>query len=151
MQETPVQFWVRKMSWRSDRLPTPIFLGFPCTSTGQESACNAWDLGSIPGLGRSPAEGKRYPLQYSSLENSMDCIVHGVTKSQTQLSDFHYFAMYSIGNSITLKWTLKLCNFKCPILNLFHVSFLTRYSPHVALSFPFLSKDLVSFFDFWTV
>ena len=46
------------------------------------------DLGSIPGLGRSPGEGKGYPLQYSGLDNSMDCIVHGVTKSQTQLSDF---------------------------------------------------------------
>ena len=43
----------------------------------------AGDLGSIPGLGRSPGEGKGYPLQYSGLENSMDSIVHGVTKSQT--------------------------------------------------------------------
>ena len=48
-----------------------------------------WETGLIPGLGRSPGEGKGYPLQYSGLENSMDCIVHGVTKSQTQLSDFH--------------------------------------------------------------
>ena len=55
----------------------------------KKSACNARDLGSIPGLGRSPGEGKGYPLQYSGLENSMDCIVHGVTKSRTQLSDFH--------------------------------------------------------------
>ena len=57
--------------------------GFPCGSAGKESACNAGDLGSIPGLGRFPREGKGYPLQYSGLENSMDCIVHGVTKSQT--------------------------------------------------------------------
>ena len=48
------------------------------------------DLGSIPGLGKSPGEGKGYPLQYSGLENFMDCIVHGVTKSQTRLSDFHF-------------------------------------------------------------
>ena len=48
------------------------------------------DLGSIPGLGRSPGEGKGYPLQYSGLENSMDCTVHGLAKSQTQLSDFHF-------------------------------------------------------------
>ena len=48
------------------------------------------DLGSIPGLGRSPGEGKGYPLQYSDLENSMDCIVHGVAKSRTRLSDFHF-------------------------------------------------------------
>ena len=48
------------------------------------------DLGSIPGLGGSPGEGKGYPLQYSDLENSMDCTVHGVTKSWTQLSNFHF-------------------------------------------------------------
>ena len=64
-------------------------MGFPCGSAGKESACNAGDLGSIPGLGRSPEEGKGYPLQYSGLDNSMDCIVHGVAKGQTQLSDFH--------------------------------------------------------------
>ena len=49
-----------------------------------------WDLGSIFGFGRSPEEGKGYPLQYSGLENSMDCIVHGVTASWTRLSDFHF-------------------------------------------------------------
>ena len=54
--------------------------GFPCGSAGKESTCNARDLGSIPGLGRSPREGKGYPFQYSGLENSMDCIVHGVAK-----------------------------------------------------------------------
>ena len=62
--------------------------GFPCNSAGKESACNAEDLGSIPGLGKSSGEGKGYPLQYSGLENSMDFIVHGVAKSWTQLSDF---------------------------------------------------------------
>ena len=56
----------------------------------KESACNAGDLGSILGLGRSPGEGKGYPLQYSGLKNSMNCIIHGVTKSQTQMSDFHF-------------------------------------------------------------
>ena len=64
-------------------------LAFPHRSVGKESACNVGDLGSIPGLARSPGEEKGYPLQYSSLENSMDCIVHGVAKSQTQLSNFH--------------------------------------------------------------
>ena len=59
-------------------------------STGKESACNAGDLGSIPGLGRSPGEKKGYPLQYSGLENSADCIVHGVAKSWTWLTDFHF-------------------------------------------------------------
>ena len=48
------------------------------------------DLGLIPGLGRSSGEGEGYPLQYSGLENSMDCIVHGVTKSRIRLSDFHF-------------------------------------------------------------
>ena len=59
-------------------------------SAGEESICNVGDLGWIPGLGRSPGEGKGYQLQYSGLENSMDCIVHGVAKSWTQLSDFHF-------------------------------------------------------------
>ena len=61
-------------------------------SVGKESACNAGDL-SIPGLGRSPSEGKGYPLQYSGLENSMNCRVHGVTKSPTQWSNFHFQEM----------------------------------------------------------
>ena len=65
-------------------------LGFPCGSAGKESAYNAGDLGSIPGLGRSPGEGKGYPLQYSGLENFMDYIAHGVAKSRTQLSNFHF-------------------------------------------------------------
>ena len=58
-------------------------MGFPCGSAGKESACNAGNLGSIPGSGRSPGEEKGYPLQYSDLDNSMDCIVHEVTKTQT--------------------------------------------------------------------
>ena len=57
-----------------------VFLGFPCGSAGKESACNGGDLGSIPGLGRSPGEEKGYPFQYSSLENSMDCIDHWVAR-----------------------------------------------------------------------
>ena len=59
------------------------------SSAGKESACNAGDLSSIPGLGRHAGEGKGYSLQYSGLENSVHCIVHGVAKSWTQLSDFH--------------------------------------------------------------
>ena len=65
-------------------------LGFPFGSAGKESACNAGDMGLILGLGRSSGEGKGYPFQYSGLENSGDFIVHGVAKSQTQLSDFHF-------------------------------------------------------------
>ena len=55
--------------------------GFPCGSAGKESACSVGDLGSIPGLGRFPGEGKGYSLQYSGLENPMDHVVHGVAKS----------------------------------------------------------------------
>ena len=69
-------------------------MGFPFGSVAKESACNAGDLVSIPGLGRSPEEGNGYPLQYSGLENSMDCIVHGVSKSRTRLSDFHFHFGY---------------------------------------------------------
>ena len=73
-----------------DRLPTPVFLGFLCGSAGKESTFIVGDLGSIPGLGRFPGEGKGYPLQYSGLENSMDYTVLGVAKSWTQLSNFHF-------------------------------------------------------------
>ena len=65
-------------------------MGFPCDSIGKESSCSAGDLGLITGLGRSPGEGIGNPLQYPGLENSMDCIVHGVTKSWTWLSDLHF-------------------------------------------------------------
>ena len=66
--------------------------GFPHSSVGKESACNARDLGSIPGLGRTPGAANGNPLQHCCLENPMDrgacqATVHGVTKSQTQLSD----------------------------------------------------------------
>ena len=70
-------------------------MSFPGGSNGKESACNAGDLGLIPGLGRPQGEGNGYPLQYSCLENSKDrgvwwATVHGVTKSWTQLSEFHF-------------------------------------------------------------
>ena len=65
MQETPVQFLGQEDPLDRDRLPTPVFLGFACGSTGKESACNAGDPSSIPGLERSPGEGIGYPLQYS--------------------------------------------------------------------------------------
>ena len=87
--------WVRKIPWRRDRLPTSVFLGFPCGSAGKESAYNVGDLGSIPGLGRSPGEGKGYLLQCSGLENSMDYTVHGITKSQTRLSDSHFTTSFT--------------------------------------------------------
>jgi len=77
------------------------YVGFPCGSAGKESTCNVGDLGLIPGLGRSPGEGKGYPLQYSGLENFMDCIVHGVAKSQTRLSNFHF---HYVGPYRSMDW-----------------------------------------------
>ena len=81
--------------------------GFPCGSAGKESACNGGDLGSICGLRRSPGERKGYPFQYSDLENSMDCIVHEVTKSRVGLGDFHF-------TSFTFDYTgLSLLHTRC--------------------------------------
>ena len=68
-------------------------LGLPWWLSDEEFTCNAGDAGLIPGLGRSPGEGKGYPLQYSGLENSMVCIVHGVAKSWIRLSDFHVVSL----------------------------------------------------------
>ena len=70
-----------------------IYMGFPGGSVGKESACNAGDLGSIPGLGKCPGGGHGNPCQYSGLENPMDrgawrAAVHGVTRSRTQLIDY---------------------------------------------------------------
>ena len=87
--------WIWKIHWRRDRLYTPVFLGFLCGSAGKVSTCNVGDLCLIRGLGRSPGEGKGYPLQYSGLENSMDCIVHGAAKSRTRLSNFHFHWWHS--------------------------------------------------------
>ena len=70
--------------------PTPVFLGVPGGSAGKEPACNVGDLGLIPMLGRSLREGNCYPLQYSSLKNSMDHTVHEVEKNWIRLSDFHF-------------------------------------------------------------
>ena len=64
--------------------------GFPCGSAGKESTCKVGEQGSIPGLRIFPGEGKCYPLQYPGLENSMDCIVHGVAQSRTRLSDLQF-------------------------------------------------------------
>ena len=78
--------WDWKIPWRRDRLPIAVFMGFPGGADGKESACNAGDLGSIPGLRRAPGRGHGNPLQYSCLENPHGkgawwATVHGVTKS----------------------------------------------------------------------
>ena len=84
--------------WRCAHKCLSLAWGLPGGSAGKESACNAGDLDLIPGLGRSPGEGKGYPLQYSGLEN----IVHGVAKTQTQLSDFHFHLWTEILNRVSL-------------------------------------------------
>ena len=90
----------RESSWLRDRTWVSSIAGrlfTICGSAGKESACDAGDLCSIPGWGRPPGEGKGYPLQYSGLENPMDWIVHGVAKSRTQLSNFHFtFTFFTI-------------------------------------------------------
>ena len=79
-----------------------VIMGFPDSLVGKESACTAGDSSLIPGLGRCHGEGKDYPLQYSGLENSMDCMVHGVTKSQTQLSAFHFTSLSNYTSQISI-------------------------------------------------
>ena len=83
MQETRVRFLGPEDLLEKGQATPPVFLGFLCGSTGKESTCNMGDLSLSPGLGRYPGEGKGYPLQYSGLENSTDCTVHGVAESDT--------------------------------------------------------------------
>ena len=80
----------KSWTWLSDFTHSYNLLGFPQSSVGKESACNSGDPGLIPGLGKSAGEGIVDPLQYSGMENSMNCIVHGVAKSWTWLSDLHF-------------------------------------------------------------
>ena len=92
MQVTTVNSWGGKILWRRVRVPTPVFLGCPGGLDGKESTHNVEVLGSIPGLGRSPGEGKGYPLQCSCLENphgqrSLVGYSPWVAKSRTRLSD----------------------------------------------------------------
>ena len=134
-------------------------LGFPNSSVGKESACNAGDPSSIPGSGRSPGEGKGYPLQYSGLENSVDCIDHGVAKSQTRLSDFH-FHFSGIGMKVDLFqlcghcWIFQICWYiECSTLRAssFRVwnSSCRIPSPPLALFIIILPKAHFTFQDVW--
>ena len=90
MQETPVQLLGWEDLLEKGKATYSSILGLPCGSAVKESARSVGDLGSIPGLGRSSGEEKGYLLQYSGLENSVDCIVLGVAKSGTLLSNFHF-------------------------------------------------------------
>jgi len=128
--------WIGKIHWRRDRLPTQVLLGFSFGSASKESTCNARDLGLIHGLGRSLGEGKRYPLQYSGLEISMNCIVHGVAKSLLSDFNFHFHiqvkAQMSANSRIPGEWILgywlpsllSLCHFPTPLPGLTsHISY----------------------------
>ena len=117
-----VQFLGQKDPLEKGKATHSSVLGFPGGSAGKEASCNAGDLGSIPGCGWSPEEGKGFPLQYSGLENSMDCIVHGVTESPTQLSNFH-FHLQPLHQSFTfvtvhIPWTLTSTCFRISKTNI---------------------------------
>ena len=111
MQETPVRLLVRKIPWRRDRLPTPVFLGFPGSSDGKQSACNAGDLGSIPELGSSPGGGHGNPLQSSCLETP-----HGQRR----------LVGYCLWGCKELDTTEKLCRAQCIHVN----ATLSIHPPH---------------------
>ena len=92
-----------------------VYLGFPCGSAGKESVCNAGNLGSIPGLGRSPGEGKGYPFQYSGLENFMDsmqrvghnsCNSAAAAAAAKQLTNFHFHTYVTL--EICIQFLFKL-------------------------------------------
>ena len=108
------------------KLFSPLFsryMGFPCGSDGKESTCNAGDLGSVPGLGRSPREGDGNPLQYSGMENSMGYTVHGVAKSRIQMSNFHFLGIWN-----TFK--INLCNDSTDLSNLNSVVLKVQSASH---------------------
>ena len=105
-------YWVGKICSRRDRLPTPVFLGFPGGLDGKESTCSAGGLGSIPGLGRFPGGGHGNPVQNFSLENphgsrSLVGYSSGGHKSRTGLSDFHFHFSLDIirGRNLSIKNT----------------------------------------------
>ena len=117
---------------------------FPCGSARKEFTCNAGDLGLITGLGKSPGEGKGYPFQYSGLENSLDCIVHGVAKSWTQLSDFHFTSQ-----KLEL-WLVKLNPLKTnldSILKSRDITLLTKVPLVKAIIFPVVMYG----YESWTI
>ena len=95
----------RILEWVAISFSRGPSLGFPGDSAGKESTFSVGDLGSIPGLGRSPGKGKGYLLQYSGLQNSIDCIVHRVANSQTQLSDSH-FTSFHLSLGTVSKWII---------------------------------------------
>ena len=140
MEETWLNSWVGKIRWRRDRLPTPVFLGFLCGSAGKEFTCNSGEVCSISGLGRSPGEGKGYPLQYFGLENSME-----VAKSQTWLSGFHFTWLYNNFRWRGLWSSSALSGVWLPVSNWHHLLCVgsALWTPIVRQShYPLLPKDI---------
>ena len=121
MQETPVWFLGREIRWRTDRLPTPVFFGFPCGSAGKKNPPAIWETWIWSLAWEDPLEkGKATHIQYSGLENSMDYIVHGVTKSWTRLSDFHFLSLWGgsrydqlILHSVSNEWCYSKLSKQC--------------------------------------
>ena len=111
--------WVRKTCWRRGRLPTPVFLGFPCGSAGKESACNVRDLASIPELGRSPGEGQGYPLQYSGLYSPWYCRVRRDWTTFTLLCDPMDCSMPDFH---VLHYLLEFAHNSCPLSQWYHLT-----------------------------
>ena len=112
--------------------------------SGKESACNVGDLGLVPGLGRSPGKGKGYPLQYFGLENSTDCIVHGVAKSQTRLRDFTFFSFYSQCCSFHGSGQLKMTYIQH--INIILSIFTALKSPLCSIYLSFFSSHCIHFY-----
>ena len=113
LQPWPTFYILTAIQWEtwSQKHSAKPLLGFHCGSVGKESACNVGDLGSIPGLGRSPGEGKGYPFQYSDLENSMDCIGHGVIESD-MTKWLSLSSCFQISHSQKLCKMINVCCFK---------------------------------------
>ena len=102
-QEVRAEFWHNLyVTWKC--------MGFPSGSAGKEPACNAGGLCSIPGLGRSPGEGTATNSSILGLENSMGCIVYGVSKSRTRMSDFHVHYLFGTVSQSYLRCCLQGCN-----------------------------------------
>ena len=103
--------WVGKIHWRRDRLPTPVFLGFPCASAGKEFTCMRETWSQSLGWEDPLEKGKAtHSSQYSGLENSMDCIIHGVANSWIWLSDFHFQYLRSLRNFPSGLWIYSQIN-----------------------------------------
>ena len=151
MQETLVRFLDQKIPCRRERLPSPVFSGFPSGSSGNKSTCNARDLSSFPGLEKFPGKGNSYQLQYFGLEKSMDCIVHGVTKSWTWLSNFHLSYNITLVSGVQHNDSIFFINFTLYKFIINFLSFLVVYTPqsintnHIFLIKVFLMLFSMSF------